>query len=121
MIERGEYLSLVSEATEYEIGVHPTLDQLDGDLPAKLAVGALGQVDGAHAATSDFANDSINPDCAPDGGIVVGVAGESRRVRVDLTPQVRNCECWRFDEVAGPVVLRDKLLDLLAQSVIAGA
>ncbi len=54
MLQGGEDLALVAEAAQDLVGVHATLDQLDGDPLLELLVRAVGQVDGAHAASADL-------------------------------------------------------------------
>jgi hypothetical protein len=69
VVERGENLPLVAETAEDEVGVHPALDELDGDALAELAVGAERLVDGAHPAAPDLARDDVDADAAADGGV----------------------------------------------------
>ena len=54
MLQGGEDLALVAKAAQDLVGVHATLDQLDGDPLLELLVRAVGQVDGAHAAPADL-------------------------------------------------------------------
>ena len=59
MLERGEDLPLGrGSAASTSVGVHAALDQLDRDPLLELPVGALREVDGAHAAAADLAQDA---------------------------------------------------------------
>jgi hypothetical protein len=57
MFEPGENLALVAEPADREMALVPSADQLDGDALLELLVGADRQIDGAHAAPSDFADE----------------------------------------------------------------
>ena len=62
VVEAGQDLSLVAKMTEHRVGVHAAFDQLDCDLLLVLLIRALGQIDRAHSAAADFANNSIRAD-----------------------------------------------------------
>jgi hypothetical protein len=66
MIQRGQYLPFVPEATQYERAVQAVPHEFDGHAVLEFAVGTPRFVDGTHAAASDFARDSIRPDTPPN-------------------------------------------------------
>src|SRR5205823_12524780 len=61
MVERGEDLSLVAKATQNVFSIQTAFHQLDSNLLVKLFVLASSQVDHAHAAATDLANDFVGP------------------------------------------------------------
>ena len=65
VVQGGEYLALISEAAQHLLRVHATLDELDGDALFIGVVGAARQVDRAHAATSELADDPVGADHGP--------------------------------------------------------
>ena len=110
MVERGEDLTLGAEARQHTIRVHATPDQLDRDALLILLVGALGEIDGAHAAMCDLVKQMIRADDSLHGRHIVG-------------DQARN-DRWRRrlgDEAVGMLVRREEALDLLAQEIVSGA
>src|SRR6516164_5226700 len=62
MVETGENLALHPEPLTEQLGGERQIDELDGDLLLKIAVGSMGYVDGAHAAPADEPVDFIGPD-----------------------------------------------------------
>jgi hypothetical protein len=56
----------VSKTLEHLLGVHAAFDELDGDLLAKLTVGALRQINRTHAAAPQLFDEAINADLAID-------------------------------------------------------
>ncbi len=62
MIEAGEDLAFGQEAAEDLVTIHPALDQLEGDALLKVAVRALGEVDDAHAAVPQLADQTVGAD-----------------------------------------------------------
>src|SRR5690606_39814328 len=63
-------LALAVEAAEHLVGVHPALDELEGDLLLEGAVGALGEVDRAHPAAPQLAHDPVRPDGRAQRGVL---------------------------------------------------
>ena len=57
VLERGEDLPLGAKRASMQLGVQPRRHDLDRHPLRELAVGALGQVDRAHAAAADLAFD----------------------------------------------------------------
>ena len=53
VVDVSEDLTFGAESTQDLVGGHPRPDDLCGDPPLELAVGAGGQVDGAHSATPE--------------------------------------------------------------------
>ena len=64
MVERGEDLTLGAEARQHTIRVHAPPDQLDRDALLILLVGALGEIDGTHAAVCDLVEQMVGADAA---------------------------------------------------------
>ena len=75
MVQRGEDLALGPEAGEHLLGVHAALDDLERDPLLVLAVGALGEVDGAHPSPADLADHPIGSDEAPHPALVGSLHG----------------------------------------------
>ena len=71
MIKRSKYLALATEPFEDEVGVHPAFDKLDRDRLVKFAVGTLGAVNGAHAATANFLFEDVYTDAATYNRIIL--------------------------------------------------
>ena len=67
VIEPGKDLSLVAEALQHRVAVHPAFDQLDRDPHVELGVSAFGEVDAAHPAPAKLANDPIGADLTAGG------------------------------------------------------
>ena len=103
-----EDLPLVAEAAQHGVRVHAALDQLDRDLLLELPVGALGEIDGAHAAAADALQDLVVADGRADqpvirssasnrraSSVAIGVSMKPpdvsvrRQQRLDLAPQRR--------------------------------
>jgi len=101
VIEDGEGLALVLEAAEDVVVKETGANELEGDTLAEFAIGALGEVDGAHAAAADLAKDLVGADAAAEHG----VGGERGRV----------------EEAAGWVVIFEEGRDFAVKVVIAGA
>ena len=66
VVQRGKDLALGAEARQHVLGVHATLDDLERDPLLVLAVGALGEVDGAHPAPAELADQPVGADESPD-------------------------------------------------------
>ena len=64
MLKSGEDLAFATEAFEDELGIEAGLDEFDGNLGFVLFVGAGGEIDGAHAATTEFADEGVGSDAA---------------------------------------------------------
>jgi hypothetical protein len=79
VIQVGQDLPFGPEPARQGAGGHQAVDELDRDLLLELLVSALCQVDGAHAATTQCAQDTVTPDQAP------------RRHVFDFGP--RACDC----------------------------
>jgi hypothetical protein len=104
MIEVGENLALVAEATQYRLSIHPALDDFDRDGLLVLGVGANREVCSAHPAPAQFANEAIGSDVLADparleagerldGG---GRAGNQHRRRFEHDGRSRDREQERF-------------------------
>ena len=66
MDQPGQDAPLVEEAPDDAVGVHPALDQLDGDLLLEpRLVPPDGQIDGAHAPPAELGHDPVRADQAP--------------------------------------------------------
>src|SRR5215213_209067 len=59
MAEVGEYLHLVTKALADRVAAEARLDQLDRNLLVIVLVVALGQIDCAHAAATELAQDPV--------------------------------------------------------------
>ncbi len=59
MLQARQDLSFVAKAADDRVGVHPATQHFDRDAPLKRIVIADRQKDGAHAATSDLANQAV--------------------------------------------------------------
>jgi hypothetical protein len=55
VLEARQNLPLAAEAADDAVGVHAALEDFDGDALLERVVGADAQVDGAHAAVADLA------------------------------------------------------------------
>ena len=74
VVEGGEDLALLAEALEESFGGKGQVDDLDGDLFFVLAVGAVREIDGAHAAAAEERFDFVWAKAAEgDGGCGGGV------------------------------------------------
>ena len=90
-LEVGQDLPLVQEAPDDGVGVHAAPDQLDRDPPVILAVGALRQVDGAHAAAPELAEHPVRPDALADEGVGgSSVAASTARAQSTVRAEVSN-------------------------------
>ena len=76
MIERRQNLSLVAKATHDKVRVHAAANQLDCDLLSILIIIAFAEINRAHAAASELANDFVGA-YARDSGDVIGVSSKS--------------------------------------------
>ena len=61
VIEAGQDLAFVPEAADDRLAIHAALEDFDGDQFPKDVVGADTEIDGAHAAASELADQSIRP------------------------------------------------------------
>ena len=59
MIQCGQYLAFLAEATQDKIGIHAALDQFDCRPLVELIVGAYGFIDRAHSTASNLTHDPI--------------------------------------------------------------
>jgi len=74
MLEAGEDLAFATEKFEDELGIEAELDEVDGNLGFVLFVGAGAEIDSAHVATTEFADEGVGASASPfDGGIFAGV------------------------------------------------
>src|SRR5262245_44934827 len=64
MLEPGEDLPLAQEAAQDLVRVHAALDEFEGDALLEVAVGALGEPDGAHAAAAQLFEQAVATDDA---------------------------------------------------------
>ena len=78
MIEIGENLTLVTKTLHHEISVHAALDEFYRHPFSELLVGALGEIDRAHAAASDLADDFVKADAIANHRSTIG-RGNSER------------------------------------------
>ena len=62
MVEAGEDLPLGAEAADDGIGVHPALQHLEGDALVERVVVADGEIDRAHAALAQLADQAVGTD-----------------------------------------------------------
>src|SRR5579872_2602288 len=69
MVQAGQYLPLVAEALDDELGVEVAPDELDGDLLTESLVGAGGQVNHTHTTLADFPDHSVGPDAPPSARV----------------------------------------------------
>ena len=102
VIEAGENLSLGAEATTDLVGVQAELDDLDGDAALELVVVAYGQVDGAHPAASELADDR---DKVRRGARAARRAGGWSRsagatITVDRSPLLSACRSFKSDSTS---------------------
>ena len=75
VVEAGEDLPFLTELAENEIGVGPTLDDLDRHALPVLLVGASGEVDVPHPPAPEQGEDFVRDRCASPG------RGTARQVR----------------------------------------
>jgi hypothetical protein len=113
VVERGQYLSLVTKAAQDEIRVHTALDELDGDALLKGIVGALGQVNRPHPTAPYLSDDPVRADTLTDDRIVVY---ESRQC-LDSASRIHRL----VKKVTGLVILREQSFYLTPQLVVARA
>jgi hypothetical protein len=59
MLKIGQNLPLDSKTAQYFVGVCAPLEYFDRDALLKLSVGALGQINGSHAAASEFFDNCV--------------------------------------------------------------
>ncbi len=142
VLETGQDLPLAEEAPQDGVAVHAALDELDDRALLEPALDALGQIDDAHAAAAQLAEEPVGPHPTPgwldvgdrleksrpalDVESVTEVAGllrsHGRRRRIvqgEHVPSVGQC---RPREKAGRVFVRPhQTLDFLAQPGIPGA
>src|SRR5207248_3651126 len=87
VIEAGQDLSFVAEMAQHRIGVHAPLDQLDRDTLLILLIRALGQINRAHPATAEFAQDAVWPDqlasCYSCASLLCGIIREEKTALID--------------------------------------
>ena len=62
MLQLGQNLPLLAESLPKQVGGKGQVDQFDGDLLLELPVGAMRQIDGAHAAAAQQAVKLVGPD-----------------------------------------------------------
>src|SRR5438128_2121297 len=79
MIQVRKYLTFVAKTLDDEIRVHAALDELDGYAFGEVLVIALSQIDGAHAAASNLANNFVEPDALTDHRPAIGLSGNGER------------------------------------------
>jgi hypothetical protein len=112
MVQLGEDLHLVSEATPDDVAAETGFDQLDRNLLAIVFVVTLGEIDGAHSPASDLAHDAIRAD----------TASRFRGVDVRVEPQQSYVCGTQFHRiVAGVDLLSQQLIDFGTQIKIVGA
>ena len=81
MLERRENLPLLEEAAHGTVVLRaPPTQQLEGDRLVVLLVGALGEIDRAHAAMPELADDAIHADARARRALV-GLRGEIMQER----------------------------------------
>src|ERR1035441_6533644 len=62
MLKSGKNLPLLTESIAKKVGGQRQIDQLDGDLLFEVAINAMRQINGAHAATAQQAIQLIRTD-----------------------------------------------------------
>ena len=84
MLEAGQDLPLVRKRRRIAVGVHPALEELERDALLERVVVAHGEVDGAHAAAADLANEAVGAQAAVwlTSGKTSAVNGRAGVVRV---------------------------------------
>ena len=112
MVERGEDLPLALEALQDLLGVHPAADELECDLLREGAVHPFGEVDGAHAAVAEFANNAPGANALALGGR--GVGGGVRSGAGGIAHGVA-------ESFGGAFVGADEAGDFLVQRWVVGA
>ncbi len=77
MLEAGEDLPLVPEATHDAVGVHAALEHLDRHALLERVIVADAEIHGAHAAMTDLANQAVRTKASvlTDVGRTVGREG----------------------------------------------
>src|SRR5215469_12971820 len=105
MLEAREDLALGVEAAQHCIGIHAALDDLDGGALLELAVGAFGQVDGAHAAAAELTHHA--PRAEHLGSTVeieeVGIGLVAAQQGEDFPPEFLIAGAGFVDEALAPV------------------
>ena len=66
VIERGQNLPLGAKTAQHLVAFRSAFEELDGDLFFILPVGALGQIDRAHAAAPQLTQDAMGADPSTD-------------------------------------------------------
>ena len=84
MREEGEDLAFLTEALAEEFARDGDVDELDGNLLVELAVAAVCEVDGAHAAAADEVIELVRPDLSGFAGGFGGGFGGGGVVAVTL-------------------------------------
>jgi hypothetical protein len=74
MLQAGKNLPLLAKSLAEQIGRQRQVDQLDGDLLLEVPIGAMRQIDGAHAAAPQQAVDLVGTDLLALGLILVRLA-----------------------------------------------
>jgi len=115
--ERGQDLTLLLEPQQDLVGVGPRPQQLDGDGLLELTVGALGQIDRAHAAAAQLPQQA--PGADPRAGRVRRpLPGEAAG---ELAPQRSRGQGVRLERRRRPAGEPEQFLHLRPQAGIAGA
>ena len=116
VLEAGEDLALLQEAAEDLVAAHARPDQLERDPLLELPVGALGEVDRAHPALPERADDAVRPHRLP------GFEGGLRRGPLDVLDEGGGPVRRRVvEEVAGLVVGGEELFEVGAEGEVGGA
>src|SRR5262245_9265464 len=77
MLQIGQNLALDLETAQHLVSIGGSLENFDRDALFKLSVGALGQVNGSHAAAAKFADDCVGTYSLANS--IAFVSHESRR------------------------------------------
>src|SRR5262245_26878584 len=81
MLKIGQNLPLDSKTTQHFVCVCAPLEYFDGDALLKLPVGALGQINGSHAAASEFFDNRIRTHSLANSITFVAREARSRKLR----------------------------------------
>lgn len=104
MLEGGQNLPFLPEPADDVLAGETATHEFDGNLLAKVVIGASGQEDRSHAADANLPDELVRPDALTD-----------RAVRA------REVEEASFEECPGRLAAREKLVELVPEIRVAGA
>jgi hypothetical protein len=106
MVKIGQDLPLDSKTAQHFIGICAPFEHFDRYTLLKLSIGALGKVNGSHAATPEFSDDRIRADAFADAIAFI-------------VPEAPCCEFREFFENTG--IVGEQPLSLKKECCVIGA